>query len=177
MAALKIIAVVLLGLLAAACSERAYKLVDIPYCKVGEGQLRTGFIGDLRWIYRAGSASGTGPLLGTHPGAGLGVADSVRAKEMVLAVVSCETSTVAAGVGTLASRKEDLAAQISEVRLPEVCTGQKVLFHGKLSANEDLEARAAGYGGVMHFPQIAVRCRTGTVATTSSAELELGAKN
>lgn len=168
--------VVLLSILAAGCSERTYKLVGIPYCHVAEGQQRAGFTEDYRWIYRAGSGSGTGPLSGTHPGAGLGTADSVRGKELLLAVVRCETSTAAGGVNTLGSRAENLADEISETRLPEVCAGQKVLFHGKLAAHEDPKAQAAGYGGVMHFPPIAVKCRTGTVTMTTSEEIELGAK-
>ncbi|MFY0539803.1 hypothetical protein [Nannocystis pusilla] len=51
--------------LVVACGpSQAYKVIDVPYCEVPEGQLRGGFAEQVRWIYKSGDSFGEGPLSG-----------------------------------------------------------------------------------------------------------------
>jgi hypothetical protein len=159
---------VLVSLFAAACGQpQAYKFVDVPYCKVPEGQARSGFAESVRWVYNAGHGAGEGPVSGNWPKLGLGNADSVDSSEVVLAVVSCQAAK---------RDSENAGKELTASKVPEVCPGQQTLFHGTLKAAEDATAKERGYAGVLRFPEIALTCPVGTLTRTTSADIEARAK-
>ena len=155
---------VLVSLFAAACGQpQFYKLVDVPYCEVPEGQARSGFAERVRWVFNAGDASGEGPVAGEWPVLGLGEADAVRKSEIVLAVVKCQGPK---------GDSQNAGKELTASKLPEVCPGQQVLYHGTLKASDDAAAKERGYAGVIRFPEVALTCPVGTLARTTSAEIE-----
>ncbi|MCY0989905.1 hypothetical protein OV203_22390 [Nannocystis sp. ILAH1] len=159
---------VLVSLFVAACGQpSAYKVIDVPYCKVPDGQLRGGFAEQVRWVYKSGDSFGEGPLAGERMGLGLGVLDSAPSNEMVLALLSCPVGEAADPTPMQNGGKELTASKV-----PEVCRDQQTLYHGTLKAVDDPKAKERGYAGVFHFPEVALTCQTGTLTRTTSAEIE-----
>lgn len=157
--------------LCSACGSTAYKIVDVPYCKVAEGAARNGFNERLVWVYTTGNMRGSGPVTGDWPKLGLGVADSVDKAQPVLAVVSCP-KVPGSSITTVSSDPKNLADGLTADSVPAVCPGQHVLFHGTLTATDDPVAKAKGYDGVIRFPDLAVTCSEGTLTKTTSADIE-----
>lgn len=153
---------VLVSLFAAACGQpQSYKLVDVPYCKVPEGQARSGFAERVRWLYKAGDSSGEGPVAGEWESLGIGADDSVTSREMVLAVVSCLD---------VKSSGTNGGKELTASKVPEVCQGQQTLYHGTLKATDDATAKERGFAGVLKFPEVPLTCPVGTLARTTSAD-------
>lgn len=160
---------VLVPLLVVACGQpAAYKLVDVPYCKVPEGQARSGFAESVRWVYNAGSGAGEGPVAGEWPTLGLGTNDSVDSSEMLLAVVSCPVGSR----GSASKEPHNAGKELTASHVPAACAGQQVLFHGKLAAADDATAKERGYAGVFRFPEVPLTCPVGELRRTTSAEIE-----
>ncbi|WAS95984.1 hypothetical protein [Nannocystis punicea] len=158
----------LVSSLVVACGpSQSYKVIDVPYCKVPEGQLRGSFAEQLRWVYKAGDSWGEGPLSGERGGLGLGVLDSAPTSEMVLAILSCPVGEAGDPTPSQNGGKELTASKV-----PEVCRGQQTVYHGTLKAVDDATAKERGYAGVFHFPEVPLTCTTGTLARTTSAEIE-----
>lgn len=158
----------LVSSLVVACGpSQAYKVIDVPYCEVPEGQLRGGFAEQVRWVYKSGDSFGEGPLSGERKGLGLGVLDSAPSDEMVLALLSCPVGEAADPTPMQNGGKELTASKV-----PEVCRGQQTLYHGTLKAVDDAKAKERGYAGVFHFPEVPLTCQTGTLKRTTSAEIE-----
>ncbi len=160
----------LLAALASACGSPAYKLVNVPHCKVSEGSASAGFNEGLRWIYKTSNGGGTGPVSGDRPSIGLGVADAVDS-EPVLAVVSCPKVQPSA-ITTVSSNPANPGEELTAKTVPTVCPGQQVMFHGTLKVSDDAAAKAKGYDGVISFPDLAVTCSAGTLTKTTSADIE-----
>lgn len=157
-------------LLAAGCGKSSYKVIDIPYCQVPDGHELQGFAGVTRYVYNTGSSWGFGPVSGTWPSLGIGVKDSIDRDSMVLAVVSCPSLRPAA---VISDDDHKVAKQLTTSRVPELCAGQKVLFHGPLKTFDDAIARERGYNGIVRFPEIAsLTCPVGTLRRTASADIE-----
>ncbi|RYE93120.1 MAG: hypothetical protein EOO75_05095 [Myxococcales bacterium] len=164
---------VLTALLAAGCGKSSYKVIEVPYCQVPEGQENQGFAGAMRYIYSAGSSSGTGPLGGQRPTIGLGTLDAVERDAMVLAIISCPPVGGGNRVTTVSSDPAKLAREFTAAAVPALCPMQKVLYHGTLKASDDATARERGYNGVLRFPEIAsLTCPVGTLRRTSSSDIE-----
>lgn len=163
----------LTALLAAGCGKSSYKVIDVPYCQVPEGQARQGFAGEMRYVYSAGSSSGTGPLDGMRPQLGLGTLDAVDHDPMVLAIVACPPVGSGNKASTVSSEPSTVARQLTATTVPALCPMQKVLYHGTLKASDDATAKERGYAGVLRFPEIAaLTCPVGTLRRTSSADIE-----
>ena len=160
----------LLAVLSSACGSPAYKLVNVPHCKVAEGAGSASFNEGLRWIYKSGNGGGTGPVSGDRPILGLGVGDSVDS-EPVLAVVSCP-KVQPSNISTVSSNSANPGADLTAKVVPTVCPGQEVVFHDTLKATDDAAAKAKGYDGVIRFPDIALTCSQGTLTKTTSADIE-----
>ena len=161
-----------LAVLAGACGSPAYKIVDVPHCKVAGEAAGKGFNHTLMWIYTTGSMNGSGPLTGAWPKLGLGVADSVDSAKPVLAVVSCP-AVQGSGITTVSSEPgSNLGPKLTAEAVPALCPGQQVLFHGTLTAADDAAAKAKGYDGVSHFPTLDLTCSEGTLAKTTSTDIE-----
>ena len=165
-----LLASILAGL-CSACGSSAYKIVNVPHCKVAEGAARNGFNEQIVWLYTTGSMHGSGPVAGSWPKLGLGVADSVDKAQPVLAVVSCPR-VQGSRISTVSSDPKTLGAGLTADAVPAVCPGQQVLFHGTLTATDDPIAKAKGYDGVIRFPDVAVTCSEGTLTRTTSADIE-----
>jgi hypothetical protein len=164
---------ILITTLTAACGDQAYKLVNVPYCQVAPGTARGAFTEDIRWVYSAGDGRGTGPLAGGLPSMGVGVSDAVRDDDMLLAIVACPA--IAAGgfaVTTVSSDPRNPGDELTLDRVPALCPGQRVLFHGAVTATDDAAAKAKGYTGVVRLPDLEVACAAGAVTRTTSADIE-----
>jgi hypothetical protein len=165
---------ILLTTLSAACGDRAYKLIDVPSCQMDPSPQRSGFTVDMRWVYSSGDGHGTGPLSGVWPTLGLGVKDAVSDSRMLLAVVACPTLPAAQGfqVTTVSSHPPDIAGALTTDTVPQLCPGQRVLFHDTLTATDDATARSKGYDGVLHFPALDLACIAGPVIKSTTADIE-----
>lgn len=164
-------ALVLLAGLASACGDSAYKLINVPHCAVPADVDRSSFAETVRWIYVSGDANGIGSLTGTWPTAGIGNLDALRRNELLLAVVSCAPQAPSIVTGSEGDPLA-LAAGLTADKVPDVCPGQQVMFHGTVTATDDAAAREKGYSGVLRFPDLALTCKAGTLARTTSADIE-----